>query len=149
VLGIITGILVARHLKTTQDLFDNRLSPRTESMVAAAVQWPVVLSTFFLVFSFFFFVFIPLPRLRELLEARRQPPCDQRELNLVCSCPNGTLDPRNTSRVAESSSCRRKTRIFAPKKAVKSEQNSPRATTNMLPGEGRQYAETIDSTGRS
>jgi hypothetical protein len=39
VLGIIAGILVARHLKTTQDLFDNRLSPRTESMVAAAVQW--------------------------------------------------------------------------------------------------------------
>ena len=56
-LGIIAGILVARHLKTTQDLFDNRLSPRTESMVAAAVQWPVVLSTFFLAFSFFFFVF--------------------------------------------------------------------------------------------
>jgi hypothetical protein len=33
------GILVARHLKTTDDLFDNRSSPRTESMVAAAVQW--------------------------------------------------------------------------------------------------------------
>jgi len=39
VLGIIAGILVARHLKTTDDLFDNRSSPRTESMVAAAVQW--------------------------------------------------------------------------------------------------------------
>ena len=38
-LGIIAGILVARHLKTTEDLFDNRSSPRTESMVAAAVQW--------------------------------------------------------------------------------------------------------------
>jgi len=39
VLGIIAGILVARHLKTTDDLFDNRSSPRTEAMVAAAVQW--------------------------------------------------------------------------------------------------------------
>jgi hypothetical protein len=39
VLAIVAGILVARHLKTTQDLFDNRSSPRTESMVAAAVQW--------------------------------------------------------------------------------------------------------------
>jgi hypothetical protein len=39
VLAIGAGILVARHLKTTEDLFDNRSSPRTESMVAAAVQW--------------------------------------------------------------------------------------------------------------
>jgi hypothetical protein len=39
VLAIVAGILVARHLKTTEDLFDNRPSPRTESMVAAAVQW--------------------------------------------------------------------------------------------------------------
>jgi hypothetical protein len=39
VLGIIAGILVARHLKTTDDLFETRSSPRTESMVAAAVQW--------------------------------------------------------------------------------------------------------------
>jgi hypothetical protein len=39
VLGIMASILVARHLKTTEDLFDNRSSPRTESMVAAAVQW--------------------------------------------------------------------------------------------------------------
>ena len=39
VLGIIAGILVARHLKTTEDLFDNRSSPRTEAMVSAAVQW--------------------------------------------------------------------------------------------------------------
>jgi hypothetical protein len=31
------GILVARHLKTTDDLFDSRSSPRTESLVAAAV----------------------------------------------------------------------------------------------------------------
>jgi hypothetical protein len=39
VLGIIAGILVARHLKTTDDLFDTRDSPRTRSMVIAAVQW--------------------------------------------------------------------------------------------------------------
>jgi hypothetical protein len=38
-LGIIAGILVARHLKATDDLFDSKGSPRTESMVAAAVQW--------------------------------------------------------------------------------------------------------------
>ncbi len=38
VLGIIAAILVARHLKSTDDLFDNRSSPRTEAMVAAAVQ---------------------------------------------------------------------------------------------------------------
>jgi hypothetical protein len=38
VLGIIAGILVAHHLKTTEDLFDTRDSPRTRSMVAAAVQ---------------------------------------------------------------------------------------------------------------
>jgi hypothetical protein len=39
VLGIIAGILVARHLKTTEDLFDNRSSARTVAMVASAVQW--------------------------------------------------------------------------------------------------------------
>jgi hypothetical protein len=39
VLGIIAGILVARHLRTTEDLFDSRPSPRTESLVASAVQW--------------------------------------------------------------------------------------------------------------
>jgi len=39
VLGIIAGILVARHLNTTEDLFESRPSPRTESLVAAAVQW--------------------------------------------------------------------------------------------------------------
>jgi hypothetical protein len=33
------AILVSRHLKTTDDLFDNRSSSRTESMVAVAVQW--------------------------------------------------------------------------------------------------------------
>ena len=39
VLAIVAGILVARHLKTADDLFDTKPSPRTESMVAAAVQW--------------------------------------------------------------------------------------------------------------
>jgi hypothetical protein len=31
VLGIIAGILVARHLKTTDELFDNRSSPRNRN----------------------------------------------------------------------------------------------------------------------
>ena len=39
VLGIIAGILVARHLKSTVDLQDSRPSPRTESLIASAVQW--------------------------------------------------------------------------------------------------------------
>jgi len=39
VLAIVAGILVARHLKTTEDLFDSRPSPRTESLIASAVQW--------------------------------------------------------------------------------------------------------------
>jgi hypothetical protein len=38
VLAIVAGILVARHPKTADDLFAKQ-SPRTESMVAAAVQW--------------------------------------------------------------------------------------------------------------
>ena len=38
-LGIVAGILVARHLKTTEDLFDTRDGPRTRSMVIAALQW--------------------------------------------------------------------------------------------------------------
>ena len=38
-LAIVAGILVAHHLKTTEDLFDSKPSPRTESLVAAAVQW--------------------------------------------------------------------------------------------------------------
>ena len=38
-LAIVAGILVARHLKTTDDLFDSKPSPRMESLVAAAVQW--------------------------------------------------------------------------------------------------------------
>jgi hypothetical protein len=32
-------MLVSRHLKTADDLFDSKPSPRTESMLAAAVQW--------------------------------------------------------------------------------------------------------------
>jgi hypothetical protein len=39
VLATVAGILVARHLKTTEDLFDTKPSPRTESLVGAAVQW--------------------------------------------------------------------------------------------------------------
>jgi hypothetical protein len=39
VLGIIAGILVARHLKSADELLDNRSSPRTEALVASAVQW--------------------------------------------------------------------------------------------------------------
>lgn len=38
-LSIIAGVLVAGHMKTTDDLFETRSSPRTESMVAAGVQW--------------------------------------------------------------------------------------------------------------
>ena len=39
VLAIIAGILIARHLKNPEDLRDSRPSPRTESLVASAVQW--------------------------------------------------------------------------------------------------------------
>jgi hypothetical protein len=39
VLGIMASILVSRHLKTTEDLHDSRPSPRTESLVASALQW--------------------------------------------------------------------------------------------------------------
>ena len=39
VLGIMASILVARHLKTTEELHDSRSSPRTESLVASALQW--------------------------------------------------------------------------------------------------------------
>ncbi len=39
VLAIVAGILMARHLTTTEDLFDSKPSPRTESLVASAVQW--------------------------------------------------------------------------------------------------------------
>lgn len=39
VLGIMASILVTRHLKTPEDLRDSRPSPRTESLVASAIQW--------------------------------------------------------------------------------------------------------------
>ena len=40
VLAIVAGILVARHLKTADDLFGGpQGSPRTDAMVAAAIQW--------------------------------------------------------------------------------------------------------------
>jgi hypothetical protein len=39
VLGFMDSILVARNLKTTEDLFDNRAGLGTEAMVADAVQW--------------------------------------------------------------------------------------------------------------
>ena len=39
VLGIMASILVARHLKTAEDLHDSRPSPRTESLVGSAVRW--------------------------------------------------------------------------------------------------------------
>jgi hypothetical protein len=39
VLAIVAGILVARHLKTPEDLRESRPSPRTESLIASAVQW--------------------------------------------------------------------------------------------------------------
>ena len=39
VMAIVAGILVARHLKTTDDLFENRPSPRTQSLVSSAVAW--------------------------------------------------------------------------------------------------------------
>ena len=38
VLAIVAGILVARHLKDTQDLLSNP-TPRTEALIASAVQW--------------------------------------------------------------------------------------------------------------
>ena len=37
--AIVAGILVARHLKMADDLFESKSSPRTESLVASAVQW--------------------------------------------------------------------------------------------------------------
>jgi hypothetical protein len=40
VLAIIAGIIVARHLDTADDLFGGpQGSPRTDKMVAAAIQW--------------------------------------------------------------------------------------------------------------
>ena len=40
VLAIIAGIIVSRHLDTADDLFGGpQGSPRTDKMVAAAIQW--------------------------------------------------------------------------------------------------------------
>jgi len=40
VIAIIAGILVARHFKTPEDLFGTpQGSPRSDKMIAAAVQW--------------------------------------------------------------------------------------------------------------
>ena len=39
VLAIVAAILVARHLKTTEDLQDCQPSPRTEYLLASAVKW--------------------------------------------------------------------------------------------------------------
>lgn len=39
VLAIVAGVLIARHLKTPEDLRESRPSPRTESLIASAVQW--------------------------------------------------------------------------------------------------------------
>jgi hypothetical protein len=40
VLAIMAGIIVARHLDTADDLFGGpQGSPRTDKMVAAAIQW--------------------------------------------------------------------------------------------------------------
>jgi hypothetical protein len=40
VLAIVAGIIVARHLDTADDLFGGpQGSPRTDKMVAAAIQW--------------------------------------------------------------------------------------------------------------
>ena len=40
VIGIIAGILVSRHFNTPDDLFGTpQGSPRSDKMIAAAVQW--------------------------------------------------------------------------------------------------------------
>jgi hypothetical protein len=40
VLAIVAGILVVRHLNTADDLFGGpQGSPRTDAMIAAALQW--------------------------------------------------------------------------------------------------------------
>jgi hypothetical protein len=41
VLAIVAGILVARHLKTPEDLGESRPSPRTECLIASAVHGPI------------------------------------------------------------------------------------------------------------
>jgi len=39
VIGIIAGILVSRHFKTAEDLFNTGNSPYTDGITSAAVQW--------------------------------------------------------------------------------------------------------------
>ena len=39
VIGIIAGILAARHFKTAEDLFNTGNSPYTDGIISAAVQW--------------------------------------------------------------------------------------------------------------
>jgi hypothetical protein len=44
VIGIMASILVSRHLDTADDLFGGpQGSPRTDKMVAAAVQWATLI----------------------------------------------------------------------------------------------------------
>ena len=44
VVAIIAGIIVARHLDTADDLFGGpQGSPRTDKMVAAAIQWAAMI----------------------------------------------------------------------------------------------------------
>ncbi len=38
-LAIVAGILVARHLKSAEELHEWRSTPKTESLVASAVNW--------------------------------------------------------------------------------------------------------------
>ena len=38
-LAIVAGALVARHIKTADELFDAKATPRAEALIAAAVQW--------------------------------------------------------------------------------------------------------------
>jgi hypothetical protein len=39
VLGIIAGFLVARHIKSADELFQSRPTPRSESLLSSAVAW--------------------------------------------------------------------------------------------------------------
>jgi hypothetical protein len=39
VIAIVAGILVARHLKSAEELHEWRSTPKTESLVASAVNW--------------------------------------------------------------------------------------------------------------
>ena len=44
VIGIIAGILVAKHMDVADDLFGGpQGSPRTDKMIAAAVQWATLI----------------------------------------------------------------------------------------------------------